>query len=975
MTGICRYHMASVSSRLLLLAFSSFLLGATSAQELYDDVPILQQYSPMLGENVIDYPMLEEYGVPSVEEFPDEGLEEDDQDEEDQESHFKGTENNEKKDVIKKADNEHAQKTPSALNSKNDAREKRQLPLQDDPVEMAREKLERAIKAAQALTSIEQELGLNPSTIENKTTNLESVLKSEEKTFKKMADESQDATKKTKFIKLEKDADDDMNKAENILKLIVNLEAAKFLAKQRAQDNLEEAEKRKLASSPPAILGQPVAYSVPQTVGYFGRVQQPVYQPMLQSYMAGYQPPTFQGMTSPSIASAPSTMLSPSDLASPTSTVPPYQPAYQDEREIQSINAIKATQASASLLPPQQTSQAARASPTLQQSAKVASSNTQKENYAIQKIPQPKQPPALQPPITALKAQPIAHEQSSNDHKVMQLHAKPQQTKEKAPGSVSTASESAHPVVPVKPVMPLQPITTPSQTIETAFAQSNGLLSQVAPWAASYNPGLLAPNLSPMSRYFDSSSDAANPFAPQSFNRPMSPHPQQTLATLAQQTKPNLKGPEPVKPVVTPVTAPFIEQPQTLSNPTPSMKLESPSPATSSYEQAPSATYPSNSFYPSNSQSFPSGIQEYSWNAPTFYPRPAASYEAPVNPLLEEAYRKLQNTRRAKLAMSKIEEAIGLSPSSVKHIIDDIETQAKEEEKLYEDDMGKERADINKEKALLQNDELQAGDNAAKEKIKEDEAKLRDDIRKENVAKSEVDKIKKIEKILTIIEAAKYSAMQRARKKMNTLQGADEGLDGEEIRKRDLEDLEKDMRRRRRNEINIWLKGSRNRIDTSHFLRNHLSRLAKHRQKSSRWGSYGNKLSLLNRFQVQNEERSEPSADEAPKQNPLHKLKFFKTLVSNRKLDSGKQFSITKRTEVQKKPKNTVDNFIMAKMLEKMDKLFKIQENILKYLKMEHDRHRQHDKKPTKRWRRSLHHSKHHKKLHSSVTKDKIKSH
>lgn len=287
--------MASVSSRVLLLAFSSFLFGATSSQEFYDDVPILQQYSPMLGENLIDYPMLEEYGVPSVEEFPDEGLEEDDQDEEDQESHFKGTENNEKKDVIKKA---------------------------DDPVEMAREKLERAIKAAQALTGIEQELGLNPSTIENKTTNLESELKSEEKTFKKMADESQDATKKTKFIKLEKDADDDMNKAENILKLIVNLEAAKFLAKQRAQDNLEEAEKRKLASSPPVILGQPVTYSVPQTVGYFGGVQQPVYQPMLQSYMADYQPPTFQDMTSPSMASAPSTMLSPSELASQISTVP-----------------------------------------------------------------------------------------------------------------------------------------------------------------------------------------------------------------------------------------------------------------------------------------------------------------------------------------------------------------------------------------------------------------------------------------------------------------------------------------------------------------------------------------------------------------------------------------------------------------------------------------------------------------------------
>ena len=336
-----------------------------------------------------------------------------------------------------------------------------------------------------------------------------------------------------------------------------------------------------------------------------------------------------------------------------------------------------------------------------------------------------------------------------------------------------------------------------------------------------------------------------------------------------------------------------------------------------------------------------------------------------MNPLLTEAYLKLQDTERASLAMSKIEEAIGLSPSSVKSIIDDIEARAKQEEKEYEDDMRKEKAEINKEKVVLQNDEHLTGD-GAKTKIKEEEAKLRDDIRKENVAKSEVDKVKKIEKILTIIEAAKYSAMQRAKNKISKLQSvADEGLDGGQIRKRDLEDLEKDMRRRRRNEINIWLKGSRNHIDTSHFLRNQLHRLKKNPERSSQWGTDGNKLGLLNHLETMNEKRTrgESTNDErqTSKDGPLHRLKFFRTLVSNKKLDSGKQFAVSKRNDVQQKPESSVDNFIMAKMLEKMDKLYKIQENILKYLKTEHDMHRVQDKSPTKRWRRSLHHSKHHK--------------
>lgn len=206
----------------------------------------------------------------------------------------------------------------------------------DDPVEIAREKLQRAVKAAQALSGIEKELGLEPSTIENKTAKLETELHSEEKNFKKLADEAQDPAKRAKFNKFEKDADEDVKKAENILKLIVKLEAAKYLAKERAQEDLEKAEKRKMASMPQAVLGQPLSYP-PQVAGYLGGIQQPVYQPAMQSYTASYQPQMFQG-TSPNMASAPNSMLSPSRLTVPSTTAPVYQPTYQDNAEIQKIS-------------------------------------------------------------------------------------------------------------------------------------------------------------------------------------------------------------------------------------------------------------------------------------------------------------------------------------------------------------------------------------------------------------------------------------------------------------------------------------------------------------------------------------------------------------------------------------------------------------------------------------------------------------
>ena len=127
-----------------------------------------------------------------------------------------------------------------------------------------------------------------------------------------------------------------MNEAESILKLIVKLEAAKYLAKERAQEELDTAQKNKIASTPQMVLGQQFPYP-PQAPGYFGGMSQPAYQPMMPTYTASYPPQMYQGMSSPSVGSAPS-VLSPASFAGPTNAAPPYQPGYQGNTELQSIN-------------------------------------------------------------------------------------------------------------------------------------------------------------------------------------------------------------------------------------------------------------------------------------------------------------------------------------------------------------------------------------------------------------------------------------------------------------------------------------------------------------------------------------------------------------------------------------------------------------------------------------------------------------
>ena len=244
--------------------------------------------------------------------------------------------------------------------------------------------------------------------------------------------------------------------------------------------------------------------------------------------------------------------------------------------EINLFISVKATQASASVLPVQDNSKQTVES-IEPYSDKVASFSSEEGNNNINQgdvefdnMPnpsQPKKPAAIQPPIIAPKTQSDAHVQASQDHKEPQGPATPQQTNKETASPVSTtpASQPAQPIAPAQPVMPAQPVApaqpipSPTQTIESAIGQSNGLMSQAAPLTASYNPNIVAPNPPPVSRFFDSFSHSQSLFAPQPFSRPLQ-NPQTLLQAFVSPMKPKkpiIKGPEPAKPAAAPMRAAF----------------------------------------------------------------------------------------------------------------------------------------------------------------------------------------------------------------------------------------------------------------------------------------------------------------------------------------------------------------------------------------------------------------------------------
>lgn len=273
-----------------------------------------------------------------------------------------------------------------------------------------------------------------------------------------------------------------------------------------------------------------------------------------------------------------------------------------------------------------------------------------------------------------------------------------------------------------------------------------------------------------------------------------------------------------------------------------------------------------------------------------------------VNPLLNSAITKLHDTSKAAEVVQRIENKIGLSPPAVNHIIDDVETETKREKSQVDKEVQDEENKIKNEKKL--SDEVPDNENL-KKKIEEEQKKLSDDIKREHIAKAKLETIKKIEKILTVIETAKYSALKRAKEHLLRLKSVKDP----QIRKRSLEALERDLHDsekrhlHRRNEINIWLKGSKNNINTSHFLEG--KQKDDDEPKKRKFNVFG-----------------------SPSIPKLEIANFAAKLSANR----------SKKNEIQKPKKEKIGVVLMKKLLQRMDDLYDMQSKILTQLIKDHQK-------------------------------------
>lgn len=127
-------------------------------------------------------------------------------------------------------------------------------------------------------------MGLDPSIAPLKTKNLTSELHNEIDKFKDIITHQDDSVKRSKFQKLEKLAEEDVKGANDVMKMIVELEVAKYFAKNRARKKLELAMRSKI--SKPSNQIQPA----PEWTPYQGMM--PNYMPQFQDqpYAVPYAP-------------------------------------------------------------------------------------------------------------------------------------------------------------------------------------------------------------------------------------------------------------------------------------------------------------------------------------------------------------------------------------------------------------------------------------------------------------------------------------------------------------------------------------------------------------------------------------------------------------------------------------------------------------------------------------------------------------
>lgn len=421
----------------------------------------------------------------------------------------------------------------------------------------AKEKLKNAEVASDALTNIEKEMGLDPSVAPEKTKNLTSALHSEIQKFNDIISQQNDDVKKSKFKKLEKLAEEDVNGANDVMKLIVELEVAKFFAKHRARKKLEVVLRNKITNPPsPPVPAAPAAPGFAGMGQFQNQAGMADFMPQIQEqnfnspnpyapFADEPQPPPQQAPAMP-FPSAPQVPFQPSPMA-PAYFQPAPLPSGPFQGAPPAPNPLQG-QYQDSNLPPRWSPQAASFAPVPQapQEYNPYVANPMRfapANFIPQPNPQPQQQPNVvnNPPMEkpAHKVVKVAPKHKITEKKPQLKPPQPQPQPQPLQASYLPKSS---PFSGIRPLQSLSPIQQPVPSYSTEMQSQTAPFSLYTqnPFAVSsahpYSDAIAPPPPQPNTQAFYPQSSWASP--PPQVNRfsdtlsHLNPHFQKPAATF-----------------------------------------------------------------------------------------------------------------------------------------------------------------------------------------------------------------------------------------------------------------------------------------------------------------------------------------------------------------------------------------------------------------------------------------------------------
>jgi len=141
--------------------------------------------------------------------------------------------------------------------------------------------------------------------------------------------------------------------------------------------------------------------------------------------------------------------------------------------------------------------------------------------------------------------------------------------------------------------------------------------------------------------------------------------------------------------------------------------------------------------------------------------------EEKLNNQIKEDTEKLSDTKQAAMAVTKIENKVGFDPGSIAKLVDFVKQAAQRDVSLSERATKRDQLTIKKMEIQKVNDKKSdiGKDSSIATKEAQEKLKIDNELLKE--AKDRLEKIKKMELIVTSIEAAKYSALSRKQEKLD----------------------------------------------------------------------------------------------------------------------------------------------------------------------------------------------------------------